>query len=99
MSNALPDLNYPKFQEELVNLEKIEQTSFLKTCKKIRQMSWEMIYKDSGLKWEEITTKRTTNGDKVFSLRFSQKSRVTVVRVGEYMTFMSIHTDHDSAYK
>lgn len=98
MPNILLDLNYPKFQEELFNLEKVEQTAFLKTCKKLRQTNWVMIYKDRGLKWEEITTKRTTSGDKVFSIRFSQKYRATVTRSENFMIFMTIHVDHDSAY-
>lgn len=99
MSNILLDLNYPEFQKELFNLEKIEQTSFLKTCKKLRQMDWSAVYKDNGLRWEEITTKRTPSGNKVFSIRFSQKYRATVTRYENFMVFMSIHIDHDSAYK
>ena len=99
MSKILLDLNYPKFQEELFNLEKVEQAAFLKTCKKLRQMDWLMVYKDRGLKWEEITTKKTASGDKVFSIRFSQKYRVTVTRSENFIIFMTIHVDHDSTYK
>ncbi len=98
MPDLLLDLNYPKFQEELFDLEKIEQTAFLKTCKKLKQMTWSMVYKDSGLKWEEITSK-SKGHDKVFSIRFSNKYRATVMRDEGFIVFISIHTDHDSAYK
>lgn len=98
MSNISIDLNYQKFQDELFNLEKIEQSAFLKTCKKLKQMSWQMVYKDQGLKWEEITSK-SKEKDKIYSIRFSSKYRATVSRNENFMVFISIHTDHDSAYK
>ena len=99
MSEILLDLNYTKFQDELLHLQKVEQSSFLKTCKKIRKMTWDMIYKDQGLKWEEIVSKTTKSGEKVFSIRFSQKYRAVVTRCDNYMVFLSIHVDHDSTYK
>lgn len=55
MSNILLDLNYPEFQVTLFSLQKSEQTAFLSTCKKIIQLSWEQLYKDKGIRWEEIT--------------------------------------------
>ncbi len=99
MSNVLLDLNYPKFQEELFNLQKTEQTAFLLTCKKIKQLTWNDVFKDRGIRWEEITSKRAASGDKIYSIRFSQRYRVVVTRDKEYMVFYSIHVDHDSAYK
>jgi len=59
------DLNYVGFQNELFNLEKIEQTSFLKTCKKLCKLTWDEIYQDKGLHWEEISTKKSLSGDKI----------------------------------
>ena len=99
MSNILLDLNYPAFQTELFALQKSEQTAFLSTCKKIKQLSWNDVYKDKGLKWEEITSKTTKTGRKIYSIRFSQKYRAIVTRDGDFMVFYSIHVDHDSAYK
>lgn len=98
MSNILLDLNYSAFQEELFALQKIEQTAFLAACKKIRQLTWDEIYKNKGLRWEEITSKTSKNGRKIYSIRFSQKYRAVVTRDGDYIVFYSIHTDHDSAY-
>lgn len=98
MSNVLLDLNYPAFQVELLTLQKAEQTAFLSTCNKIRQMSWEIIYRDKGIRWEEIISKRTKAGDKIYSIRFSQKYRATVVRDRDFIVFLSIHPDHDSTY-
>lgn len=98
MSNVLLDLNYPAFQVELLTLQKTEQTAFLSTCNKIRQMSWEMIYRDKGIRWEEIISKRTKSGDKIYSIRFSQKYRATVVRDRDFIVFLSLNPDHDSTY-
>ena len=99
MSNILLDLNYPEFQKELFALQKTEQTAFLSTCKKIRQLTWDGVYKDKGLRWEEITSKTTKTGRKIFSIRFSQKYRAVVTRDGDFMVFYSLHPDHDGAYK
>lgn len=99
MSNILLDLNYPEFQTELFALQKSEQTAFLSTCRKIKQLTWDSVYKDKGLRWEEITSKTTKTGRKIYSIRFSQKYRAVVTRDVDFMVFYSIHVDHDSAYK
>ena len=98
MSNVLLDFNYTTFQDELFALQKIEQTAFLSTCKKIRQLTWNEVYKNKGLRWEEITSKIGKTGSKIYSIRFSQKYRAVVTRDGDFMVFYSIHPDHDSAY-
>jgi hypothetical protein len=98
MSNVLLDLNYDDFQNELLALQKTEQTAFLSACKKIKKLTWDGVYKDKGLHWEEITSKTTKNGGKLYSIRFSKKYRAVVNRDGDFMVFYSIHVDHDSAY-
>jgi hypothetical protein len=42
------DLNNPKFQKNLLNLEKPERHSAMETLKKISQMSWNQLYRDNG---------------------------------------------------
>lgn len=98
MLKVLLDLNNPNFQEELFSLEKAEQTAFLKTCKKLRQMDWSMIYQDQGLKWEEITSKRTA-AERIYSIRVTKKFRATLLRDKNIMVFIFLNPDHDSAYR
>jgi hypothetical protein len=49
------DLNNPVFQENLLALQKAERHAVLDTLNKLRQMTWDQVYHDSGLKWEKIT--------------------------------------------
>lgn len=91
-------MNNPDFQHDLFSLEKIEQHALIKTLRKIAQMHWEQLYADHGLNWEEILSKRSRSGDKIFSFRFSQKYRATALRQNDFLRLLTLHTDHDSAY-
>lgn len=92
------DLNDAGFQQDFFNLEKNELIAFIKTLKKIRNLTWDQLYKDQGLKWEAITPKNAREGDKVYTFRFSQKYRAVAFRSENTLFLMSLHTDHDSAY-
>jgi hypothetical protein len=92
-------MNYSKFQEELFELEKIEQRSFLNTLKKIKKLGWEDLYKDKGIRWELITSKKTTKGNPIYSFRFSKKYRATAYREKKHLVILGLFVDHDSAYK
>ena len=98
MNKILLDINYPAFQEQLFNLEKIEQRAFLNTLKKIKQLNWEELYKDKGIRWELITSKGTARGNHIYSFRFSQKYRATAYREENYLVLMALFVNHDSAY-
>ncbi|BBJ31813.1 hypothetical protein RAS_09220 [Rickettsia asiatica] len=98
MTKILLDMNYPAFQEQLFSLEKIAQHALLATLKKIKQLNWDQLYKDKGIRWELITSKITSKGNNIYSFRFSQKYRGTAYRDGNYFVLMAIFTDHDSAY-
>lgn len=65
-------MNYPVFQEQLFSIEKQEQRTLLTTLKKIKQLKWEELYKDKGIRWELITSKTTSKGNNVYSFRFSK---------------------------
>ena len=67
MTKILLDMNYPEFQLQLFSLEKIEQRALLNTLKKIRQLEWEILHTDQGLKWELITSKKTAKGNNLYS--------------------------------
>ena len=50
------DLNNPVFQEQLLTLQKADRHAALDTLNKIRQLSWNQLYRDPGIKWEKITS-------------------------------------------
>jgi hypothetical protein len=93
------DMNNPIFQKNLFALEKNELTVLVKILYKISQMTWPMLYADKGLKWESISSKKTNNNDRIYSFRFSQKYRATALRDENFLRLLTLHTDHDSAYK
>jgi hypothetical protein len=70
----------------------------LKILKKISQLTWEQLYEDQGLKWELIRSKKGKQGEKLYSLRVTQKCRAVAIREGDYLRLLSLHSDHDSAY-
>ena len=93
------DLNNPVFQEQLLTLQKPERHAALDTPNKIRQLTWNQLYRDPGLKWEKITSVRPPVGiDAVYSLRISRSRRATAHRDGEFMRLLTIAPDHDATY-
>lgn len=99
MTNIFLDMNYPGFQKELFDLEKAEQRALLNTLKKIKQLSWERLHADKGIRWELILSKKTTAGHHLYSFRFSQKYRGTAYRDSNYLVLLGLFPDHDRAYK
>ena len=51
---VLLDLNYPAFQDELFNLDAPEIKKSIKTFRKIKGLTWNEVFRDQGLKWEEL---------------------------------------------
>ena len=99
MTHIKIDMNYPEFQKDLFSLEKNEQASLIKTLKKISQLKWHQLYADPGLNWEAILSKQSKSGTRIYSFRFSQKYRATALREDDFIRLLTLHCDHDSAYK
>ncbi len=97
-NNVLLDLNNPVFQDDLFKLEKGDALRILDTLKKIKSLSWTSIYNDKWLRWELIQSRTGHGGQRLHTIRISQKFRAVVYREAEYMRFLSLHPDHDSAY-
>jgi hypothetical protein len=93
------DMNNLDFQEDFFNLEKTEQAALIKTLKKIKQLNWSTLYSDKGLNWEAILSKQTKSGERIYSFRFSKKYRATALRQDNFLRLLTLHVDHDSAYK
>lgn len=93
------DLNNPEFQKQLLSLQKAERHVALETLNKIRQLTWNQLYRDPGIKWEKITSiKLPAVIDAIYSLRISRSRRATAHREGEYMRLLTIAPDHDATY-
>ena len=93
------DLNNPVFQAHLFGLQKPERNAALDTLRKIRQLSWDQLYRDKGLKWEKIVSVKAPEGvDAIYSLRISQSRRCTAYRDGDFLRLLTVAPDHDSTY-
>ena len=93
------DLNNPNFQSKLLDLDKTEWVRLRATLKKLRQMDWQQVYQDQGLKWEKITSISLPHGiAAVYSLRVTQSCRATAYRDGDFMRLLTISIDHDATY-
>jgi hypothetical protein len=93
------DLNNPEFQKEWFGLEKEDFLATKNTLKKLCSMAWEQVYRDKGLRWEKIRSLKTKRGRELCSIRLSKKHRAVVYRKENFMIFVSLHPDHNSAYR
>ncbi|WP_341326683.1 hypothetical protein [Methylotuvimicrobium sp. KM2] len=93
------DLNNPVFQENLFMLQKPERHAALDSLNKIRQMTWNQAYRDSGIKYEKIISVKPPTGiDAIYSLRITQARRATAYRDGDFIRLLTIAPDHDNTY-
>ncbi|MFT4100372.1 MAG: hypothetical protein QM674_04895 [Burkholderiaceae bacterium] len=93
------DLNNPVFQRDLLGLQKAERHAALDTLAKLRQLTWQQVYRDKGLRWEKIASVKPSPGiDALYSLRVTQSRRAVAYRDGEFIRLLSIPSDHDAAY-
>ena len=93
------DLNSPVFQANLLSLQKPERNAALDTLNKLRQLTRSQLYRDSGLKWEKISSVKPPPGcDAVYSLRITQSRRATAYRDGDFIRLLTIAPYHDSTY-
>ena len=98
-NRVLLDLNNEVFQENWLGLDKAERNRVTDTLKKLRQQTWEQVYRDPGLKWEKIVSIKPPPGiATLHSLRITQSRRASAYRDGDYMRFLTIAADHDAAY-
>jgi hypothetical protein len=93
------DLNGPEFQEVLFRLESAELKQLIASLRRRRESDWSMSYRHSGFHWEAIEHLKAPNGAKVYSLRLSQRIRALAFREGDFLRFLSLHPEHDSAYE
>lgn len=92
------DINSPVFLKALFDLGPSELKQVGAALRRLMGMEWNAIYSHTGFKWEALDHIRAPNGAKTYSLRLSQKMRALAYRDGDFLRFISLHPDHDSAY-
>ena len=98
-SRVLLDLNSPSFQDVFLALEAAELKQVAATLSRLKGMDWNTVYAHTGFNWEAVDHIKTPNGAKAHSLRLSRKVRALAYRDGDFLRFISLHPDHDSAYE
>ena len=93
------DLNNPVFQRQLFNLSKSNQRDILITLRKLKNMTWQQVYSDNGLKWEVLLSRKGPGGNRLYSFRIGRGFRGVAYRDSLWMRILSLHPDHDSAYR
>jgi len=94
------DLNSPEFLEVFLRLEGADLAQVASSLDQIRKLDWSNVYASKGLHWEAIEHLKAPDGkSNVYSVRLSQKIRAIAFRHGEFMRFISLHPNHDSAYR
>lgn len=91
------DLNSAVFQEQWFSLEKDDRVAVLKCCRKVAGMEWNEIFRDKGLRWELIQSFTSPEKEQPYSIRMRQQIRAVVRRSGDFLEFLTLHSDHDSA--
>jgi hypothetical protein len=93
------DLNSPEFQDVFLRLETVELKQVVASLRRLSELVWAEIYRHMEYQWEAIQHLKAPNGASVYSLRLSQKVRALAFRDGDFLRFVSMHPDHDSAYR
>jgi hypothetical protein len=93
------DLNAASFQHDWFAMERDEAQAVLETLRKIRTLDWNQLYSDRGLRWELLESRLGSEDQRLYSLRVTRKARAVGYRDGNLLRMVSLHPDHDSAYK
>lgn len=93
------DLNNEVFQKTWLELDKSERDRVTDTLRKLRQLTWDQLYRDQGLKWEKVSSVKAPDGiESIYTLRITKSRRATACRQGNFVRFLTIEPDHDAAY-
>jgi hypothetical protein len=92
------DLNVSPFQRDLFALDKTERHAVLNTLARLYALDWDTLYRLPGLNWEKVRSQTGPQGEALYTLQVSQKSRLLCTRTGDTLHLISSHPDHDSAY-
>lgn len=98
-SHVRLDLNSPEFLDVFFSLESTDLQQVVASLRRLQRLDWNVLYRHGGFRWEAIEHLKAPNGAAVYSLRLSQRIRALAFRDGEFLRFVSLHPEHDSAYE
>ena len=75
------------------------RTKIKNILQKINKMDLRQVQQSSGLNLEKIKNLKTSNGKTLYSIRMSKSFRAVICIEDDFIRFISLHPDHDSAYK
>jgi molybdopterin/thiamine biosynthesis adenylyltransferase len=93
------DLNSPEFQDVFLRLALAELKQVVPSLARLRELDWNALYRHTGYRWEEIGHLKGPAGARVCSIRLGQRMRAVGYRDGDFLRLVSLHPDHDSAYR
>lgn len=93
------DLNSPEFLDVFLRLQSSELKQAVRALQRLRDVDWETLYRHVGFQWETIRHIPAPRGVTACSLRLSEKMRAIAYREGDFLRIISLHPDHDSAYR
>ena len=92
------DLNFPDFQKDLFKLQKNQLVALIKSLTKLSKTNFDQLRRSSGFNLEKIKSMKTRRQSAIYSIRISKSFRATLTIDDDYLRFISLHPDHDSAY-
>ena len=93
------DLNNPVFQRQLFALDGDQQRKVLGSLRKLSGMTWHQVYRDAGLRWEAVVSRSGPHGRRLYSMRIGRGFRAVAYREESWLRILTLHPDHDSAYR
>jgi hypothetical protein len=93
------DLNSPEFLDVFFRLGPTELKQVVASLRRLQGLDLNLLYRHSGFRWEAIEHLTAPSGAKVYSLRLSQRIRALAFQDGEFLRFVSLHPEHNSAYE
>jgi hypothetical protein len=99
VQRVILDINAPEFLTVFLSLRGPDLEYVASSLNYIRGLDWQTVYTSKSLNWEVVRHLTGSNGNRLHSIRLSKKIRALVYRQDNFMRFVSLHPDHDSAYK
>ena len=88
----------PEFLDAFFSRGSTELKQVVASRRRLQGLDWGVLYRHKSFRWEAIEHLNAPNGATVYSLRLSQRIRALAFREGDFLRFVSLHPDHDSAY-
>ncbi|RYZ80862.1 MAG: hypothetical protein EOP04_25070 [Proteobacteria bacterium] len=103
-SHIKVDMTFPSLIKEIQDLTKSQLQELLESTVKLQKITWKELWEQStkgkgktGFNYELI--EEDPDLGNIHSIRITKSFRARVIRENEWMRFISLHPDHDSAYR